>query len=328
MKKLKYLILSSLLIIFTGCAAPVIVPMANTELESQTKLFNTNPTVSNVYIYREREYGDLGFNVIVDDIEAGTIVAGTYISLQLPPGKHTILTNAFSTRLQPGFRPDKQLKVKMEGGENYFFWQDIVNPVLIGSSGNNLHQVDESTGKREVSKYKMVSVDNDVIKEIAAKSYRSPTQTILPYGAPDKIKDVPQASMERLVLMPLRLGEEDKRLQGAMETALVQGLQQNYIVFAGEQVAQKAREIFLKESRNTAKKECDETRCMQGIAEAFQAELIATANVTKQDGGYFLSLSIQNIFDNKVVYSNSIPCRNCDSFQVVDKLKELSYPSP
>jgi hypothetical protein len=137
-----------------------------------------------------------------------------------------------------------------------------------------------------------------------------------------------KAPTERLVLMPLRVGEEDKRLQGAMETALVQGLQQNYIVFAGEQVSQKAREIFLKESRNTAKKECDETRCMQGIAEAFQAELIATANVTKQDGGYFLSLSIQNIFDNKVVYSNSIPCRNCDSFQVVDKLKELSYPSP
>ena len=73
----------------------------------------------------------------------------------------------------------------------------------------------------------------------------------------------------------------DKGMQGAMETVLVQGLQQNYIVFAGEQVAQKAHEIFLKESHNTTKKECDETRCMQGIAESFQAELIATDNVTK-----------------------------------------------
>jgi hypothetical protein len=80
----------------------------------------------------------------------------------------------------------------------------------------------------------------------------------------------------------------------------------------------------MKESQNTAHKECDETKCMQNIAMAFQSELIATANVTKRDGGYFLAISIQNIFDNKVIFSNSVPCRNCDSFQVVDKLIELS----
>ena len=144
----------------------------------------------------------------------------------------------------------------------------------------------------------------------------SPAQAAKP-GKPVKV------SKERLVLMPLRVAEEDKSLQGAMETALVEGLQQKYEVFSGEQVSQKAREIFMKESRNTAKKECDETRCMQGIAEAFQAELIATANVTKQGGGYFLALSIQNIFDNKVEHSKTLTCKGCDSFQVVDKLKEL-----
>lgn len=132
-----------------------------------------------------------------------------------------------------------------------------------------------------------------------------------------------QPEKERLVLMPLRVPEEDKNLLGAMETALVKGLHQKYEVFSGEQVAQKARQIFLKESRNTAKKECDETRCMQGIAEAFQAELIATANVTKQSGSYFLALSIQNIFDNKVVQSESLTCKNCDAVAVIDKLKEL-----
>jgi Protein of unknown function (DUF1566) len=132
-----------------------------------------------------------------------------------------------------------------------------------------------------------------------------------------------KTSKERLVLMPLRLGEADKELQGAMEGALVEGLQQKYEVFSGELVAQKAHEIFLKESK-TAHKECDETKCMQGIAEAFQSELIATANVTKRGDGYFLALSIQNIFDNKVVYSKSTPCKNCDAYQVVDKLKELS----
>ncbi len=124
--------------------------------------------------------------------------------------------------------------------------------------------------------------------------------------------------------MPLRVPDEDRSLTGAMETALVKGLQQKYDVFSGERVAQKAHEIFMKETRNPNHTECDETRCMQNIAEAFQSELIATANVTKQGGNYFLALSIQNIFDNKVVYSESLPCEGCSPAQVVDKLKELS----
>lgn len=142
-------------------------------------------------------------------------------------------------------------------------------------------------------------------------------------SAPSKPNVIAQTAKGRLVLMPLRVAEGDKSLQGAMETALVEGLQQKYEVYSGEQVLQKAREIFLKESRSTAKKDCDETRCMQEIAEAFQAELIATANITKREDGYFLALSIQNIFDNKVIFSKSLPCRNCDAYQVVTQLKEL-----
>lgn len=102
-----------------------------------------------------------------------------------------------------------------------------------------------------------------------------------------KTAEETQPTKERLVLMPLRLGEEDKSRQAAMEIALLEGLQQKYEVFSGEQVSKKAREIFLKESRNTTHKECDETRCLQNIAEAFQAELLAIASVSKQEDGYF-----------------------------------------
>lgn len=129
---------------------------------------------------------------------------------------------------------------------------------------------------------------------------------------------------ESLVLMPVRVSEEDKGLQGAMETALVEGLQQKYKVYSGDQVAKKARDIFTKESKNTAKKECDETKCMQDIAMGFQSELLAIANVTKRDGGYYLVLSIKNILDNLEVYSKTIACKNCDTFQAIEKLKELS----
>ncbi|MBX9849038.1 MAG: formylglycine-generating enzyme family protein [Rhodocyclaceae bacterium] len=134
-----------------------------------------------------------------------------------------------------------------------------------------------------------------------------------------KSKSPQQVQKERLVLMPLRL-EEEQKLQGAMESALVDGLQNKYTVMWGEEVEKKAKEIFRKENQ---KHECNEERCMQGIAEAFQSELLATANITKQDGGYFLTFTIQNLYDHVVVFTRSIPCEGCSAFKVIDKLKEL-----
>jgi hypothetical protein len=128
-----------------------------------------------------------------------------------------------------------------------------------------------------------------------------------------------QSSKEKLVLMPLRL-EEEQKLQGTMESALVEGLQNKYTVMWGEEVERKAKEIFRKEN---LKHECNEERCMQGIAESFQSELLATANVTKQDGGYFLTFTIQNLFDHVVVFTKSATCEGCTAFKVVDKLREL-----
>jgi len=145
-------------------------------------------------------------------------------------------------------------------------------------------------------------------------------------AAPQGQQKVTEPDKERLVLMPLRVDEEDKNLLGAMETALVEGLKLKYVVFSGEQVSQKAHQIFMKETHVAleAHRECDATRCLQNIGEAFQAELIAIANVTKKDGGYFLALSIQNIFDNKVEFSKTMTCEDCNAFKVVEKLKILS----
>ncbi len=51
--------------------------------------------------------------------------------------------------------------------------------------------------------------------------------------------------------MPLRVEEEDRQLQGTMETALVEGLQEKYEVFAGEVVSKKRERFF---SRNCTKR--------------------------------------------------------------------------
>lgn len=135
-----------------------------------------------------------------------------------------------------------------------------------------------------------------------------------------KPKASQQVQKERLVLMPLRVGDELQSMQGAMESALVDGLQQKYTVLWGEEVEKKAKEVFRKENQ---KHDCNEERCMQGIAEAFQSELLATANVTKQEGGYVVILTIQNLFDHVVIFTRPLQCKGCDSFAVVDKLKEL-----
>jgi cytochrome c551/c552 len=129
-----------------------------------------------------------------------------------------------------------------------------------------------------------------------------------------------QPAKERLVLMPLRLEGEDQKLHNTMESALVEGLQQKYTVLWGEEVEKKAKEIFRKEN---LKHECNEERCMQGIAEAFQSELLANANITKQEGGYFLTFTIQNLYDHIVIFTKSLPCEGCTAFKAVDKLKEL-----
>jgi len=128
------------------------------------------------------------------------------------------------------------------------------------------------------------------------------------------------ANKERLVLMPLRVEKDMESMLGAMETALTQGLQEQYVVFSGEVVEKKSREIFAEES---AKIHCDEIRCLQDIGTAFQAELIAVANINKIEGGYLLALSIRNVMDNKAVFNNSLTCEGCTVFQVVNQLKEL-----
>ena len=51
---------------------------------------------------------------------------------------------------------------------------------------------------------------------------------------------------------------------------------------------------------------------------------MAIASVNKREDGYFLAFKIQNIMDNTVVYSKSLPCKHCDTYQVVEKLKELA----
>jgi hypothetical protein len=64
-----------------------------------------------------------------------------------------------------------------------------------------------------------------------------------------------------------------------MNTALVQGLQERYNFYFGSQEEKTAHEIFLKETHAAGKTECDEVRCMQGIA-----QVSGSVSVLRQGG--------------------------------------------
>lgn len=103
------------------------------------------------------------------------------------------------------------------------------------------------------------------------------------FAAPSKGAEKP-----KLVLMPLFTKGVDDSMKSSMESALINGLQEKYKVFAGERVAKKMREVFDKVDKETkAGHLCDDTMCMQDIAIAFQADLVAIASVVKRESGYF-----------------------------------------
>lgn len=143
-----------------------------------------------------------------------------------------------------------------------------------------------------------------------------------------KAKPPQQVQKERLVLLPMDISEEGRAMYGQQESAVVEGLAQKYEVFSGERVMQELRKASSKENAR-AKGPCDETRCLEDVAIALQAENVAMVHVTKIEGGYLLSLSIKNVMTNQAVFDKSLPCEGCNVFKVIDKLKELGVtPAP
>jgi hypothetical protein len=105
-------------------------------------------------------------------------------------------------------------------------------------------------------------------------------------------------------------------------SALVGGLRGRYDVLSGDDVDKTVQKIFRKESAESM--ECDAEKCLQEIAIALQAELIATCTIVKRSGGYLLNFQINNVVENRVVFADSQPCKDCDEFRIVDVLKAMA----
>jgi hypothetical protein len=124
---------------------------------------------------------------------------------------------------------------------------------------------------------------------------------------------------DRLILMPVG-GVKSESLKDSYRTALAESLGYRYEVATGMEVDKKIDEIWQAESKNP---NCSEEACYKAMVMAFQAELLAQANVEKVGDGYLLTLRINNLIENTQMYAKSLPCRNCDEIDVQEKLKQL-----
>ncbi len=113
------------------------------------------------------------------------------------------------------------------------------------------------------------------------------------------------------------------------EAALVKSLSEKYVVYSGQKVTEKVTDVYKRRSAEAkAGHECDETKCLQDVAMAFQSKegypFIAIANIRKSGGGYSISLTINDVIEEKSVFAEQKSCKGCDEFGVADVLKTLA----
>jgi formylglycine-generating enzyme required for sulfatase activity len=128
-----------------------------------------------------------------------------------------------------------------------------------------------------------------------------------------------QPGKERLVLMPLQAGENDKRLMAQMETELIQGLGQQYEVISGKRVIKALKKASNKTKHGARNKGCDEMRCLKYVANELRAKIFAMVHETKTEEGYLLTLDIKNVMTDQAVLRIAMPCKGCDQLQAPDE---------
>lgn len=137
---------------------------------------------------------------------------------------------------------------------------------------------------------------------------------------------------DRVVVMPVRGSNISADESSVFRAAIVESLQSRYEVLSGSEVDNRIRDIFAKEFREGL--DCETEECLieldralhaelVKLTESFGAELVATATVVRKDSGYILIVYLNNAARNRVVFARSEPCKGCDEFEIVGRLKRM-----
>lgn len=129
-------------VLASGCAS---VQMASPEMDSAAKSYAVKPGTANVYLYRNEQMGAaIKMPVALNGKMVGDTAAKTYLLLQVPPGRHTLVSKTEN---------DSTLTLDVAAGRNYFVWQEVKMGLMVARS--QLQLVDEATGKAGVAECKL-----------------------------------------------------------------------------------------------------------------------------------------------------------------------------
>lgn len=129
--------------ILGGCSS---IPVASVQQSALSKTFTPPEGKANIYIYRNESMGGLvKMDVDLDGKTVGQTAARTFLMLEVPPGKHTLVSKAEN---------DSILDVVAEAGKNHFVWQEVKMGIMYAR--NKLQIVDEPTGKAGVLECEMI----------------------------------------------------------------------------------------------------------------------------------------------------------------------------
>jgi hypothetical protein len=166
MKNCTFLYSIVFVLLLSGCAS---VPMADKTHDSQAKSFAPKTNMSNVYINSEHGFNGAGvtWELTLDGQAVGGITNGNFIQLEVMPGNHII--SSVNNKKSNCFG---SVELDTEAGKNYFIEHDV----RAGFDGRLLRQVNEVTGRKQVSGSDLVLLPDDVIQKIAAISKRHELQ--------------------------------------------------------------------------------------------------------------------------------------------------------
>ena len=144
-RRLATIFLLSTFAFLHGCAT---VSKAPATADAEAKLFKANPSVSQVYVYRNETLGAaLSMPVTVDGKLAGSTGPHSYFKFNLPAGKHVITSQGDGSKLE----------IDTEAGRIYYVWQEVKMGLISG--GSKLQLVADDVGRKGVTESTLIQAN-------------------------------------------------------------------------------------------------------------------------------------------------------------------------
>jgi hypothetical protein len=176
----------------SGCAP---VHRTSRSVSDTAKTFATLPDKAVVYVYRNTLFGAaISMAISVDGVEVGATGAYSFFKLALPPGHHTLESDAEN---------DSILSIDVQAGQNYYVWQDVKIGIFVARTG--LHIVTAEEGQAEVRKLKLLDTRAPQFRMPDAAPGVEPTPVVMapdPASAKDAVTAKPPIAVTSEAMTP------------------------------------------------------------------------------------------------------------------------------